>query len=431
MDFEGDQIEKVHNILKACRVPQLNNDIDQNPVGESDFKEYREMTKFQIYSLLDVLYQNINLICTQAYDNQLIELRVNLIIVACEQLEPNPFFQTDDQLLIQSLRKIIFDHVEIVEDLVYGKCIKYYKESLTNDSWKKNIGATHGFPFFCEILLCHKAKIVNEDFIMFSLSVGSNLISHHDPHYKTIGAKIYRLLMKLCDAQKIKDLNIHSVIFNEILPMIQRSSEIDFNDHVYECLYQVIKIECPKVKDTNWCKFDDVMTKLINQFSTEGDAGLCKLLLHYILKFCTISNEKAQISFDDISKYNEIHFVKLRQNFQSSNYRTARWVKKLMDMITRESVKMLNNTQDAISVLNYFHCIYISTTFTFNSTIFQDQLDEFIKKFVFVLMQVVRTSKNQAILKAVGSFINTIKIHQSHNQELTNCLNKIQEKFFE
>jgi hypothetical protein len=43
-------------------------------------------------------------------------------------------------------------------------------------------------------------------------------------------------------------------------------------------------------------------------------------------------------------------------------------------------------------------------------------------------MQVVRTNKNQATSKAVGCFLNTLKIHQEKNQELVNCLNKIQEK---
>lgn len=427
MDPESDRIEKVLNILKSCTAPTLLEDIDNNPADSSDFEQYRRIANEQLYLLLDVLYQNRYLISTQAYDNQLIELRTKLLIVACEQLEPNPFFQSDDQLLT-SLRKIIFDHVEGFEDAVYEKCLQYYKESLTKDKWKRNIGAVHGFPLFCEIFLRHKVKIANDDVIMFSLSVGSNLISHHDPHYKTIGTKIFRHLISLSDSQRIRHLNIHSVIFNEVLPLIQRSSEVDFNDHIYECLYQVLRIDGCRLKDTNWCKFDDVMEKLITQFSIEGDSNLCKMLLHKIVKFCTINNKNIQITSNELASSSEEYFKNLRSHFREPNHLTARWTKKFMEMMTRESVTMLNNSHNAIFILNSFHSIYVATLFTINPTMLQDQLDEFVKKIVLVFMQVLRANRSNESSKAIKYFLNTIQMHRSENVELVNCLNKVQEK---
>lgn len=425
MDFDCDQIEKVLNLLKDCRVPELINDVDTKPIGSSDFEQYRHIANEQLHMLLDVLYQNRNLLCTQAYDNQIIKLRVNLLLVACEQLEPNPFFHSDDKLLLTSLRKIVFDHVKDLEDVVYEKCIKSYKEKLTKGAWKKSIGAVHGFPFFCEIFLVHKPQIVDDDFIMFALSIGANLTDHHDPHFKGIGAKIYLKIIQLCDNKRLKALNIHEVIFSEILPLINRSTEIEFNDHIYECLYHVVKID--KRDDTNWSKFDDVMAKLINQFSTESDAKLCKVLIHKILKFCTINNENVQINFNDLSQSTGEYFEKLRENFQESNFKVARWVKKLMEMMTRESIKMLNH--DAIFILNSFHCIYISSIYTIEPKIFQNQIDEFMQKFALVLMQVVRQSKDNETKLAVKEVLKTFQIHQKDNQDLVNCFEEIKGKF--
>lgn len=41
-------------------------------------------------------------------------------------------------------------------------------------------------------------KLLDEDKILFTLSVGSLLSEHYDPIYQTLGLKIYLLLLKNC-----------------------------------------------------------------------------------------------------------------------------------------------------------------------------------------------------------------------------------------
>lgn len=373
-------IERALRTSQSCLAPVLDEDFDSQPISREDFDQFRVFCNQQLTLLLDILHQNSDLLESQAYDNQVIQLRMNLLLIASEQLAHNSFFGSDDKILLQSLQKIALDHASGFEDIIYEKTIKKFKEALSKENWKRNIGLAHGFPYFCALFFNHKPKLVNEDFLMFALAIASNFTSHHEPHYKIIGLKIFRHLVQLGDAATIRNLNIHSVIFNEAFPLIERSAEIEFNEHLYEILYRIvliddsIKLEPRRkltyskrslmnyflildltIEDTKWCKFDDIMSKLISHYETEREEKLNNFLLYQIVKFSTISYDVKLKSIEEIKGLEKEFFVEFKEKFKKVNVRMLRWIKNLMVMMTKRT------NGNSLFTINCFQIIYIST----------------------------------------------------------------------
>jgi hypothetical protein len=434
-DHDSELIERALDISKACLLPELLHNFDSKAIAGEDFKEFCIMANEQLHFLLDILYQNRHLLTNQAYDNQLIQLRANLILIACEQLANNPYIKSEDKMLMTSLEKIFYDHFEQFEDVIYKSVIARFKEALNKQNWKKNIGLLFGFSTFCKILFQFKRHLVDSDKILFALSVGSNLVLHYDPMYKTIGLKVYCHIMELSSQQILTESNISSVIYTDTLPLIQRSSEFDYNNYLYRCLYQAIQlIEGTKITNSRWCKYDDLMSKLITHFSIETNNQVCKLLIYNIIKFCGINNSLYNMkSYDDFTlmakdEHCEKYFFELKSTFNQPNHRTSRWIKKLMEMQVRESAKMLSSEEDGKFFIFSFHSIYIMTIFTMESSGFHHTLIEFTKKMIIILMRVIkRFERDVRILESVLSFLATIEQHQHDNVDLINSLNKIRE----
>jgi hypothetical protein len=417
-------VERALNASSACLLPPLTLDLDTQPIARQDFDDFRVALDDQLHLLLDILYQNGNLLRDKAYDNQLVELRINLLILTCEQTEPNPFFQTDQKILVTSLGKIIDENLGSFDDVVIEKVVEKYKESLKKDSWKKQLGMIHSFPKFCEIVMKHKSQFVNGDLVIFMLSIGSNLVSHYEPYYKTIGLKIYRNIIEQGDKTLLKDLNIHQVIYSESFPMLRKSNEIDFNEHLYECLINVVSIEDSELKDSNWCHFDDVIEELLMQIGMESDSGIFGLLLEKTVKLCAISY-KIQLG----GSQNESYFNELAVKTSSVNCRTLRWIKKLMQMIVRESPKLLNSSDETQRILHAFHSIYIISISNTDPSTLRHHLVDFSKKIILMMMQVAKTFKDdEKVISSLVLFLKSISKHQHQNRELASSVNKILEQ---
>jgi hypothetical protein len=436
MEDNSNLLESALNLAKSCLLPPLNFDLDSNPIAESDFKEFQIIFSDNCHLLLDILHQNLHLLTQQAYDNQTIQLRINLVLLMCEQTEENPYFQTKDRILLNTLKKVTLDHLDDFEDSIFHKLIQHYIASLNKSLWKRQLGMIHGFPMFCQIFLKHKSKLVNCDNVMFILSVGSNLVAHYEPHYKTIGFKIYLHLMTLCDREHLKKYNIHSVIFNEAFPMIQRSNELNYNRYLYETLYHVVVIEDSVIKNTDWCNFDKVMSKLITHFSLESDVDLSNLLLYNIFIFCCIGHENFTPKLHELHSQDviecEMYFNALEEKFRKQNRRAMRWSKKLMEMLTRESCKIFSNADNAFFVLKMFNLIYLCVFFGFDEKDFRETLAEFTQKFILILMRAANVYSDRCDLKKlILAILSTLEHHQKENLELAECLLDIKqhEKF--
>ena len=427
MTDEENLIERALNVSSACLLPALREDCDAKPISPTDFNEFRMMLNDQLHLLLDILYHNENLLKSEAFDNQLVLLRVNIFLITCEQTEPNQFFQTDQKILIDSLARLAEDNLKHFNDAVTKKVIQVYKDGLQKDCWKKQFGLIHGFPKFCEIMLKEKPESFNADIYLFILSVGSNLVLHYDPNFKTIGLKIYRTMLEHGDKNLLKELNIHQVVYSESFNMMRKSSEPDFNEHLYECLFQAVKIEEKTVKTSRWCKFDDVLQELLTQLCSESDLKISLLLLNKLMKFCGIIYDGLVMELPDGELDQlEHHYKNLMLKASKTNYRTMRWIKRLLQVMVTESSKLLSDSTYCFKFIHGYHSIYILTMFNTESEVLGQQLIDYTKKIIFLLMQVARKYKDdKPVMTSLVLFLKTIAQHQRNSPELLNCIEKI------
>lgn len=427
---DSELLERTLNITQGCLLPKLIDDFDTNPISSSDFNAFKVVANEKIYLLLDILYQNRFLLSdTQRIQDQVLQIRVNLLLITCEQVEENPYFHSDDRIMLRSLWNITFEHIWIFEDKVFSRVIQHYKNSLTKSEWKKNFGLIHGFPLFCKVMLQHKSNLVTDDLMLFMLSVGSNLVSNYEPYYKSLGLKIYMIMLQCGSSQQLKSLNIHQVVYSETLPLIGRSNEFDFNLYLYECIYLSLIMDLNlQVTDSKWNKYDDVMSKLIEYFSFENDVKLSRFLMYQIAKFtgAGYGNHFEIKSLKEIEELDVNYLNDLRTKINKPNLRVYRWISNIMQMLIRESLRMLNNIDDSKYFLHVYNIIYIVTIGSIKPTENSQNLEDFTKKFVLILIKVVKTFKgNRSIVSTVLSVISTIEQHQMENLELVKTLQNL------
>lgn len=400
--------ERATKAVRACLFPAFSIEMDSRPVTREDFKEFRCVLDEQLLLLLDILYQNSNLLQDDVEDNQTAELQVMLILLHCEQDEP--LLQSDQKILVQSLSRLVDENIKTFRKETLQKVIKTYKESLPKDGWKNEFGLVHGFPKFCEIILIRKPEVVDSDLLLFMLSVGSNLISHYDPHYKTLGMRIYRHLMEHSKASKLKELNIQQVIFNDCFGDLGKCNELDFTEHLYECLYHVVLLEDSEVKNSKWCKFDEVFGNLLNQLGKEGNSQTTLLLVKKIIKFCTLTFEIKEIALEVEHEVFQEYFEHIKTATSKENLRTMRWTKSLLQTMLRESPKLFSAAEDSYKLINAFHFIFIATVLNMGSDCLNVALKVFNEKLGAVLNQVTsKFREDPNIQKASDSFLVTVK----------------------
>lgn len=419
-DF-GRIFERALSTSEACLLPPLSQDLDTNPINHDDFNEFRNMLNDQLHLLLDILYQNGNLLREKTFDNQLVQLRVNLLLITCEQAAPNAFYRSDQNILVTSLWKITDDNLVHFDGAVLRKVLQTYKDGLGKDRWKKHLGLVHGFPKFCEILLNRRPEVVDRDAILFILSVGSNLVAHFDPHYKTIGLKVYRTLLEGGDKDLLKELNIHQVIFSESFPMMNKSDEVEFNENLLECLLNVVSMEDSVVRNFRWCKFDDVFIALLSLLGSHSESELSILLLDKVAKLCGVG------VVEPSENQSESTEIRLESGLTTkANYRTMRWVKHLMEMMIRESPKMLSSRSISLKILDAFHRIYIESILSVDPTMLDPQLTDLTRKLIMMLMEIARSFKSDPdVVKLIVRLLKIIESHHQRVEEFVGCLQNI------
>ena len=231
----------------------------------------------------------------------------------------------------------------------------------------------YGFQIFCENLLKKKSGKIDGDKVMFILSVGSILLSHYEPCYKTIGLKLFHILLENCvraeqlyeqrfnftnyiflqSKDLLVELNIHSVIYSECFSNTMKVKDnLESHSLIWDCLYSILSIDSSEIKDSNWSKFDDVMHVLLQEFGFESDPKVCINIFKQVLRFSTIgtgieyeSHLKIQ---DHLPNFQELKAISI----QKENVRTLRWIKELMATFIRESTKMMMEPKDSFIIMN-------------------------------------------------------------------------------
>ncbi|CAO1427754.1 unnamed protein product [Diamesa hyperborea] len=422
-------IESACNVTKSCLLPTLIDCLDAKPMQHEDFDSFRLILNDNLHLLLDLLHQYEELLLKeQAFDSRLTNFRTNLVLLICEQTSTNPYFQTDQEIVLKPLERVLDRYFTYIEDNILDKLLTTYKEQLKQSTWKKYLGSVYGFLIFSENLLKKKPVNIDGDKVMFILSVGSIFLSHYEPCYKTIGLKLFHLLLENCSKDLLVELNIHSVIYSECFSNTMKVKDtLESHAIIWDCLYSILSIDNSEIKDSNWSKFDDVMHVLLQEFGFESDPKICINILKQILRFSTIGTgieyESHLIFQDDLPNFQELKTISSRKE----NVRTLRWIKELMATFIRESTKMLIDPKDSFIILNSFHNLYILTIFCIDPTILGQPLADFMKKFTIILMQTARTfSTNMKILQSIAEFLKTLRDHLGDNsKDLQDCFAKI------
>lgn len=412
MDEEAQLVERAVNAAKSCLLPPLLFGFDLQPLSPDHFKDFRLMLADNLQLLLDILFRNRAFLerKVESTDKDLVELRAKLLLLTYEQSEAPEMFRCELEHLVKALVQLIqlnfFKHFGPIE---LQRVVAVYKETLTNDGWKKQLGMIYGFPRFCRNVLGSKQNFVDGDLLLFILSIGSKLASHYDPQYKTLGLKIYHNLLRFGAEKLLKNFNIHQVIFNECLNMIRKNDELVYNDLLYECLLSVIQMENAEVDNANWCMFDCVFGQLLENFGTQSEPELCLLLIEKILKFCLVPYDVSSVSLEAIEP---AYFDELKKTCRRQNMRTMRWTKKLMDTIVRELPKLTG--KDKAKYLNAFHSIYIVSFANTDRLVLGRPLTDFTKKLTRQLLTLLKQFESDKIFcDSVKSMLSTINAHQN------------------
>lgn len=411
MDEEARLLERAVNAAKTCLLPPLQFDFDMKPLTADSFKEFKIMLDDNLQLLLDILFRNRIFLerKTENTDKELVELREKLLLLTYEQTEAPELFQCELENQVKALDQLIKLNFKHFGQIEIRRVVATYKENLTNDGWKRQLGMIYGFPKFCNEVLSLKQIFVDSDLLLFILSVGSKLVSHYDPQYKTLGLKIYHNLLQLGAEDLLRTFNIHEVVYNECSNMIRKNDELVYNDLLYECLLKVIQMEDAEVVNAKWCKFDCVFGPLLEHLGTQSEAELSLLLVEKIVKFCVVTYGSSNINLEATEQK---YFDELKETCRAENLRTMRWTRKLMDTMVRELPKLTG--KDKAKYLNAFHSIYIASFANSEKSVLGRPLTDFTKKLTKHLLMVAKQFENEKpFLNSVKSMLSTINDHQT------------------
>lgn len=421
MEIERDIIDKALDVSKKCLLPTLLEDFDKQPIHKSDFTRLGQIIIENIHLFLDILLQSKLLDCKDDINKDIMQIQKNLILIYCEQCEQTMFSCSNDRGT-EILKKIVFENIqkETFSDSVFLKLIDYYKMSLKCDSWKKEFGAVHGFPQFCQIILHFKQQLITKDLVMFMLSIGSNMTFHFELFIKTLGLNVYKQILDFGRKNDlIKELNVHEAIYAETLPLVQRNNEdILFNRCIYDCLFDIIIIdESLKAGSSKWTKYDDIMSKLLTHFGFVSDLEVSKFLIYQIAKFCSIGLNFDELQAMDVD--NHQYFTELKTKSESLNRRAFRWTKTVMDTIIRESTRFMHKKDDSMLFLYTLNiiCILIGPQ--------TEDFKDITMKLILILMKFLQKNKSEKkVVNLVMCILKTIE-SQSTDKNLIDVVDRL------
>lgn len=146
MDLNWDKYELVCEQLKQCLLPELDRDIGDEPLEKEDFSMFRYGLELNLQLLFDIVSQNERLMLDAYEGNN--TFRINFVLLIHQQsgYDEAPF-QSDNESIVKQFRRLIDKYYKKLTSQpdVYKECLQYYKERLTNDRWKRNIGALYGY----------------------------------------------------------------------------------------------------------------------------------------------------------------------------------------------------------------------------------------------------------------------------------------------
>lgn len=147
MELDRDKYVMLCEQLKHCLLPELDRDIGDEQLVKEDFGIFRYGVEMNSQLLFDVIAKKERILL-EPFRKEDNTFRIHFLLFLQQQsgCDEAPF-QTDNESILKQIRFLTDKYYKRIasEPIIRNECLKYYKERLTSNKWKRNIGAVFGF----------------------------------------------------------------------------------------------------------------------------------------------------------------------------------------------------------------------------------------------------------------------------------------------
>lgn len=146
MELDEDRYNLVCEQLKQCLLPTLDRDIGNEQLVKEDFGMFRYGLEMNLQLLFDVVARKERILLEPFDGDNTFRVYFTLLLHQQSGYDESPF-QTDNESISKQVRFLTDKYYKrlISQAIIRNECLKYYKERLTADKWKRNIGAVYGY----------------------------------------------------------------------------------------------------------------------------------------------------------------------------------------------------------------------------------------------------------------------------------------------
>lgn len=147
MEMNSDTYELICEQLKQCLLPELDREIGNEPLVPEDFGIFRYGLEKNLQLLFDIITKNERLI-REPFDNSDNTFRTHFVLLLHQQSGHDEApFQIGNESISKQIRFLIEKYYKqlISMPVIRDSCLDYYKQRLTADKWKRNVGAVYGY----------------------------------------------------------------------------------------------------------------------------------------------------------------------------------------------------------------------------------------------------------------------------------------------
>lgn len=147
MEMDSDTYELICEQLKHCLLPELDREIGNEPLERDDFGIFRYGLEKNLQLLFDIIAKNERLV-RESFDNNDNTFRIHFILLLHQQSgHDDAPFQIGNESISKQIRFLIEKYYKqlISMPVIHNECLEYYKNRLTANKWKRNVGAVYGY----------------------------------------------------------------------------------------------------------------------------------------------------------------------------------------------------------------------------------------------------------------------------------------------
>ncbi|KAH8278664.1 hypothetical protein KR018_006649 [Drosophila ironensis] len=390
-------------LVQFYMLPELTEDLDSVQLDASHFASHHLLLVQDLPKLYDMVQNFLAKNDDKGYE----ELRLKLLLLICELTASPTIYQLQDENLLQNASKLAGKLSRSWWETTDSPILKYYEHKLTRATWKRQLGAVHGFARYLDLRYSEKSKLPTQ-MLNFALSVGLNVRECYDPAYKQLAVQIFSVILKYSDASHIQELNVHSVIYEHAFKDAYNLDSPEAITAVWNCLYLCLD-HFIELDPFTWNQCDDMLERLIQNISMASSPKTSICLLQFIIRlgyYFTINRTDLEAAMAmELTDPKQLEIC--REVCLSLNASTSyRWAKPILQMLVLESEKLLQSADVCAKLLDQMLRCYLVCILPIPLEALHYHLTEFYAKFVAVLLECLTThDRASSVLVCVERFL--------------------------